>query len=366
MEVKMAHEQLIDDVKKIHNDYLRLSGEQKHFLSTRLKTKIKLRFRKDLSNKITDKKKLEKVVLKNLNTTYQVSWTRINSLSNDVEKEPLEIFRTWLFSISIDILLLKMITGHKESGMNECYRMYNLPVKSYIAKNLFGKKGTEYFNTQCHDLTMETFQRFERYVSNFSPFKGTLFSYLISIADHLIKDQKTKPEKLVSDFNEQDEDESNGVCWAISSDPSPDQVQEKSAFERYLLEQIVSQWGYPWQILAVLFIKTTDDRTDLTKLKDLTLLELFHQMKQVFSTSSFHEEEELSDVFKPLEQQLKLPLSDIIPTKDHRSRMHIQEYLNQQSGELPLKVFFGKDPLKNIRDWNYRLFKRVRKSVLDS
>src|SRR6056297_3102262 len=114
MEVKMAHEQLIDDVKKIHNDYLRLSGEQKHFLSTRLKTKIKLRFRKDLSNKITDKKKLEKVVLKNLNTTYQVSWTRINSLSNDVEKEPLEIFRTWLFSISIDILLLKMITGHKE------------------------------------------------------------------------------------------------------------------------------------------------------------------------------------------------------------------------------------------------------------
>lgn len=361
----MAHEQILDDIKKMHNDYLRLSEQQTHFLSTRLKTRIELRFKKDFLKKINDKKKLEKAVHRNINSTYQVSWSRINSLPYDKEKDSMELYRSWLFNISLDILLLKLINGHKESGMKEFYRIYNLPVKSYIAKNLYGKKGTEYFNTKCHDLMMESFQRFERYITNFSPFKGTLFSYLISIADHLIKDQTTQPETLISEFNEQDEEERGSVFWAVSSDPSPDKLQEKFAFERYLLEQIIAEGGYPWQVLVVLFTKTTNDRTDITKLEDLTLSELYQKMTQEFTICSFHDEKELAELFKPLKAQLNQHLSEIIPTKDHRSRIHVENYLTYRLGELPLKVFFGKDPLKNIRDWNHRLFKRVRKKVLE-
>jgi len=362
----MAHEQLIDNVKRIHDDYMKLSGEQTYFLSTRLKARIKLRFKMDLKDKINDKKKLEKTVTKYINTTRQVSWSRINSLVYDKEKDILDNFRCWLFNISLDILLLKLIVKHKESGMNELYRMYNLPIKSYIAKNLFGKKGTQYFDSRCHDLMMETFQRFNRYVTNFSPYKGTLFSYLISIADHLIKDESTRPETLVSDFNENEETETGGVFWAISTDPSPDRVQEKATFERYLLEQIILEGGYPWQILIVLLTKTTNDRTDITKMKDLTISELFQEMQNIFSKSSFHDEQELFELFEPLENQLHLLLKEIIPTKDHRSRGLVEEYLDKQLGELPLKIFFGIDPLKNIRDWNHRVFKRVRKKVLES
>lgn len=362
----MVREQLIDNVKNIHKEYFKLSEEQTHFISIRLKTRIKLRFKKDFLTKINDRKKLEKTVKKNIDTTYLVSWARINSLSYDEDKKTIDVFRSWLFSISLDVLLLKLINGHKETGMNEFYRLYHLPVKSYIANNLFGKKGTEFFNNKCQELMMETFQRFERYVGNFSPFKGTLFSYLISIADHLIKDQTTQPETLVSEFNEQDEEEKSNVFWAISTEPSPDQLHEKSTFERYLMEQIVVEGGYPWQILVVLFTKTTNDRTDITKLQDLTISELFEEMKIVFSSSSSHEEKELSELFKPLENQLNLPLEEIIPTKDHRSRMHVEKYLNNKLGELSLRVFFGKDPLKNIRDWNHRLFKRVRKKVLNN
>ncbi|MEA1883471.1 MAG: hypothetical protein U9N62_03000 [Thermotogota bacterium] len=361
----MAHEQLLDDVKKMHNDYLKLSEEQRHFLSTRLKARIKLRFKMDLLKKSNDKKKLEKTIHRNINTTYKVSWSRINSLPYDKEKNAIELYRSWLFNISLDILLLKLINGHKESGMKEFYRIYNLPVKSYIAKNLYGKKGTEYFNIKCHDLLMETFQRFERYIANFSPFKGALFSYLISIADHLIKDQTAESETLVSEFNEHDEEERGRVFWAVSSDPSPDQLQEKSTFERYLLEQIINEGGYPWQVLVVLFIKTTNNRPDITKLEDLTISELYQKMIQEFTNCSFHEEKELAELFKPLETQLNRHLSEIIPTKDHRSRIHLENHLSNRLGELPLKVFFGKDPLKNIRDWNHRIFKRVRKKVLE-
>lgn len=362
----MAHEQLIDEVKRIYDDYMKLSGEQTYFLSTRLKARIKLRFKKDFSEKISDKRKLEKIVSKYINTTNQVSWSRITSLDYKREKNTLDIFRSWLFSISLDILLLKLIVKRKETGMNELYRIYNLPIKSYIAKNLFGKKGTEYFDSRCHDLMMETFLRFERYATNFSPYKGTLFSYLISIADHLIKDETTQPEILVSDFNEQDETETSGVFWAISSDPTPDQIQEKAAYERFLLEKIILEGGYPWQILIVLLTKTTNDRTDITKMKDLTITKLFQEMKNMFSKSSFHEDQELFELFKPLENQLPLLLKEIIPTKDHRSRNQVEKYLDEPLGECPLKVFFGIDPLKNIRDWNYRVFKRVRKKILES
>ncbi len=362
----MAHERIIADVKEIHNEYFKLSGEQTSFLSTRLKVRIKLRFKKDLSEKISNKKKFEKMVQKNINSTQLVSWTRINSLTWDNQKEIIEIFRSWLFSISLDILLINLVLRHKESGMYELHRIYNLPVKSYIAKNLFGKKGTEYFDSSCHDLMMETFQRFEHYAANFSPFKGTLFSYLISIADHLIKDESTRPETLVSDFNEQDETETGGVFWAISSDPPPDQVHEKSAFESFLIEQIILEGGYPWQILVVLLTKTTNDRTDITQLQDLSISQLFQVMKNAFAKGSFHEEKELSDLFKPIEKQLPLSLNEIIPRKDHRSRILMEKHLTKAVGELPLKVFFGKDPLKNIRDWNHRVFKRVRKKVIES
>src|SRR6056297_3025495 len=166
----MAHEQLLNDVKQIHTDYMRLSGKQSHFLSTRLKTRIKLRFKNDFIDKIKDKKKLEKTVSKNINKSREVSWSRIKSLIyEEKEQDIMETYRVWLFNISLDILLLNLIVRHKQSGMNELYRLYNLPIKSYIAKNLFGKKGTEYFSSRCHDLMMETFQRFNRYVTNFSP-----------------------------------------------------------------------------------------------------------------------------------------------------------------------------------------------------
>ena len=363
----MAHEQLIDDVKNIHTDYMRLSGEQNPFLTTRLKTRIKLRFKNDLIDKITNKKKLEKTVSKNISRTRDVSWSRIKSLMcEEGQQDIMEAYRSWLFSISLDILLLNLIIKHKESGMNELYRLYNLPIKSYIAKNLFGKKGTEFFASRCHDLMMETFQRFERYAGNFNPYKGSLFSYLISVADHLIKDETTRPETLTPDFNEHDEDEAAPVFWAVSSDLSPDQLQEKNAKERFLLEQIILEGGYPWQILVVLLTKTTDDRTDITRLSDLSISNLFLEMKNAFSKSSFHEEDELNPIFKPLEKSLCLPLKEIIPSKDHRSRTVMEGQLDKTLGELPLKVFFGKDPLKTIRDWNHRVLKRVRKKVLES
>jgi len=75
-------------MKKMHNDYLKLNKQQTHFLSTRLKTRIKLRFKKDLLNKINDKKKLEKTVHRNINTTYQGSWLRISNLPYDQEYIP--------------------------------------------------------------------------------------------------------------------------------------------------------------------------------------------------------------------------------------------------------------------------------------
>ena len=363
----MAQEQLIDDVKSIHVEYMKFSKEQTHFLSTRLKARIMLRFKKDLKEKINDNKSMNKLISKTITTTCNVSWSRINSLLLDKEKkEPIDIFRSWLFGISIDLLLLNMITKHKQSGMYELYRLYNLPIKSYIAKNLFGKKGTEYFNSRCHDLMLESFQRFERYIDNFDPYKGTLFSYLISIANNLIKDEISRPERLVSDFNEYDEDEAGTVFWAISSDPSPDEIQEKTAYESFLLEQIVLEGGYPWQILVVLLTKTTDDRSDITLLTDLSIRKLFTEMKAAFSKSSFHEVKELDKIFRPIEEQFTVHLDEIIPSKDHKSRKQFEAYLHKELGELPLSVFFGKNPLKNIRDWNYRVLKRVRKKVLES
>ena len=362
----MAYEELLGNIKKIHIDYMKLSNQQTPFLSTRLRARIKLRLNKDFKDKISDKNKLEKVIQKNITATRMISWSRINSLMNDSENDQMDTFRSWLFSISLDLLLLNLVSGNKESGMNELFRMYNLPVKSYIAKNLYGKKGTEYFNSKCHDLTMETFQRFQHYCNNFSPYKGTLFSYLISIADHLIKDETTRPETLVSDFNEHDENDTGGVFWAISPDPSPEEVQEKTTFEKFMIEQIVLEGGYPWQILVVLLTKTTNDRTDITRLEDLSIAKIFQEMKNSFTKNSFHEEEELDKLFLPLEKQLSLTLKEIIPSKDHRSRSQLERYLDERLERLPLKIFFGKVPLKNIRDWNHRLFKRVRKKVLES
>jgi len=363
----MTNNQTIDETKKLYDEYIKLSAEQSSFLTTRLKSRIKLRFRKDFEGQSSDKKKLDKIIEKFISQTQEISWSRIkNFLYEEYHENQMEIYRMWMFSISQDLLLLKLISKRKSSGMSELYREYNLPIKAYISKNLLGVKGTEFFNNKCTDLMMETFQRFERYAMNFNPYKGTLFSYLISIADHLIKDETTIPETLVSDFNEKDEQDNTPIFWAISKDPSPDQLHEKASKEKYFLEQMIAEGGYPWQLLVVLLTKISDERTDITALSELPLLKLFQSMKTSFSESSFHDIEELEEIFKPLENQLMLILKNVIPTKDHQSRGYLHDYLEVKLADLPLSVFFGKDPLKNIRDWNHRVFKRLRKKILES
>jgi len=101
-------------------------------------------------------------------------------------------------------------------------------------------------------------------------------------------------------------------------------------------------------------------------LADQPVIKLYFEMKSAFSKASFHEEKELSEIFSPLEKQLHLPLKEIIPAKDHRSRNYLSAYLNETLSELPLKLFFGKDPFKTIRDWNHRVLKRLRKKVMES
>ncbi|HPE40446.1 MAG TPA: hypothetical protein PLI77_05085 [Bacteroidales bacterium] len=363
----MVNKQLINETKQLYHEYIAFSTDQSPFLITRLKSKIKLRFRKEFEGQSSDKKKMEKTIEQFIKQTREISWTRINSFVYEEHIDnQMELYRMWMFRICQDLLLLKLITKRKASGMNELYREYSLPIKSYISKNLLGIKGTEYFNNRCTDLMLETFQRFERYATNFNPYKGTLFSYLISIADHLVKDETTIPETLVSDFNEQNEQDTTPIFWAISKDPSPDQIQEKTTQERHFLEQMVAVGGYPWQVLVVLLTKITDERTDITALSDLPLSRLFQEMKTSFSKSSFHDIEELEEIFKPLENQLMLILKDVIPTKDHQSRSYLQDYLDDPLADLSLSVFFGKDPLKNIRDWNHRVLKRLRKKVLES
>jgi DNA-directed RNA polymerase specialized sigma24 family protein len=353
---------IILDLRNKHSEYMKLKKEYNHFLQVRLKARIKLRF--SLQN-FQDRKRVEKNVEKNIIESWDVSWSLINSMKEDKE------FQSWLFDINLNLLLFKMIrkknSSHSEQasqGMVELYRMYRLPIRSYVASRLYGKKGTEYFNNRCEDITMTTFQKFEKYADRYNPYKGSMFSYLVTIAENRVKDEKTLPENLVGEFNERDEDDNTPAVWAVSSDLSPDKAEEKYNFETFVLKTMIEEGGYPWQTLVVLLTKTCSDREDIVQDSDKILYELFDKTRDEIMISSFHEDDEIKALFMPLEEKLSMKLSEIIPTRDHRSRDILSDYLNTTLGEIELGKFFSKDPLKNIRDWNHRLFKRVRKTIL--
>lgn len=352
---------LILELKDKHNAYMKLKKQYDHFLQVRLKARIKLRF---TAQNFQDRKRAEKAVDKNILESWDVSWSLINLLKEDKD------FRTWLFEINLNLLLFNMIqkrnmgSDASSQGMNELYNMYRLPVRAYVSNRLYGKRGTEYFNNRCEDITMTTFQKFEKYVDKYNPYKGSIFSYLITIAENMVKDEKNLPENLVGEFNERDEDDNTPAVWAVSDELSPDKAEEKQQFESFVLRTMIEEGGYPWQTLVVLLTKTSPDREDIVAYSDKTLYELFDQTRDEIMISSFHEDDEIKEIFRPLEETLSAVLSEIIPTRDHKSRELLADHLNTTLGEITLGTFFSKDPLKNIRDWNHRIFKRVRKTLL--
>jgi hypothetical protein len=352
---------LIMDLKNKHNAYMKLKKDYNHFLQIRLKARIKLRFS---AQNFQDRKKVEKAVDKNIAESWAVSWSLINLMKEEKD------FNSWLFDINLNLLLFNMIqkknmgSDSSSQGMYELYSMYRLPIRSYVASRLYGKKGTEYFNNRCEDITMTTFQKFEKYVDKYNPYKGSIFSYLVTIAENMVKDEKNLPENLVGEFNEHDEEDHSPAVWAVSTELSPDRVQEKQQFESHVLRTMIVEGGYPWQTLVVLLTKTCSDREDIVSFSDISLYELFDRTRDEIMISSFHDDEEIKELFSPLEEKLELNLSEIIPTRDHRSRDMLVDYLDTKLGELSLGIFFSKDPLKNIRDWNHRIFKRVRKALL--
>jgi len=349
-------ERILQNVKETRTDYLRLKRELSGFLKTRLRARMKLQF--DRSEIKSGKDKVKNIARK-VDEAWDISWARV--VHYDLEKD----FREWLSKIGIEYLLYSLLKTKDKQAGNIFYKRYRTAIKSVIAHSLYGKRGTGYFSQRCEELTLRTFQRFDKYIHNYNPYKSGLYTYLQTIAQNLVRDEKARPENLVGEFNEQDEEQEGQTYWALSTEPSPDENEQGYKLEHYILESVIKNGGYPWQKLVVLLSKTLEDREDIVdhggdKLKDLAEL----TRKELY-VGSFHSNEEIDASFRYLERELEKSLSDIIPARDHRSRDNLSERLEEKTGDIKLEVFFGKNPRKNLSDWNHRVLKRIRKQAVE-
>jgi len=349
-------EKILQNVKETRTEYLRLKRELSGFLKTRLRARMKLQF--DRSEVSTGKDKVKNIARK-ADEAWDISWARV--VNYNLEKD----FREWLSGIGIEYLLYSLLKKKDKKAGNVFYKRYRTAIKSVIAHSLYGKKGTGYFSQRCEELTLRTFQRFDKYIHNYNPYKSGLYTYLQTIAQNLVRDEKTRPENLVGEFNEQDEEEEGQTYWALSSEPSPDESEQDYRMERYILESVLKNGGYPWQKLVVLLSKTMEDREDIVAQGGNKLSELAELTKKELYVSSFHSNEEIDASFSYLEEELEKKLSDLIPLRDHRSRDNLSEFLEEKTSDIKLDAFFGKNPRKNLRDWNHRVLKRIRKQAME-
>ena len=121
--------------------------------------------------------------------------------------------------------------------------------------------------------------------------------------------------------------------------------------------------GYPWQLLIFSIKMDLPPREIVERYSEDLLLEIAEEVKHDLISYFIIEDETIEEDFKELEGLLDSKLGLVILSNDARTKKKLEKMLNDKTGTIHLREFFGKEPTKNISDWCKRVGERLRKNL---
>lgn len=328
-------------------------------LEIRIKAKSKIEF--DLIG-LGKEKELERITKKSSKLAWQLFWSGFEKVISS-EKT----FDQWLVETATNnILVLKLKEG--DFSVLEKIKLKYWNQVFFFVRKLMSVNDCEIYNSsKAEEISENAFFRMRDNIEKFNPFIASFYTWLLKITENLTKDSfSDNKEILVQSFNgdDLDEDEKKGFLTLKDEALSPMENENREWLGKFFLKTLFSSGGYPWQILSVALIKCDVDRKLIVgKLAELSINKLFNLVVDEFSKASIFPPEEIKPIFDKFEMILSLSVKEIIGSGDSRSIEYLSNIAEKTSGDTFLKDYFGKDSLKSLRDWNHRVFKRIKREA---
>ncbi|HPR97637.1 MAG TPA: sigma factor [Thermotogota bacterium] len=211
-------------------------------------------------------------------------------------------------------------------------------------------------------------------LKTYKPEEANFYTWIRRITINVIKDQGGKISKeqskteLVSESVESDEEKMNfdTKAYHLSKQAfsSPENIlRDELRGELILSEVFKTRNGYPWQLLVFNISSDKKPRKIVEEHSEDLLSDINEVIKQGLISNSILEQNKIEGAFEELEESLASKLGVVILQNDSRTKQTFVEMLNDKTGKIHLKKFFGKEPTKNVSDWCRRVKARIRKNL---
>jgi len=297
--------------------------------------------------------------------SWKVSWARLYDYTFSENN-----LSEWLLRNSLDLFIVSADQKEREMVFQLMNGLYLNTLTNFakgIIHRYYDDKMALY--QKSREIAEKTIYKVLLNLDTYNPYKAGFLTWMFNIARNTALTPGKKADEstdYILDREESDDEamEQDKSDYLKSKEAGPDELYAKAEMGKTVLEILFKASGYPWQILCVGFMKIDYKPGDIVeKFSESTLNEMFRAFKDEFSSSSFRSEADINSLFDPLEAALQMPLSEIILSRDSRTKKALEENLDKACGEVKLCAFFGNSPNKNISDWNARSLTRLRKEL---
>lgn len=168
----------------------------------------------------------------------------------------------------------------------------------------------------------------------------------------------------------------------ISPDSGNGLTADEFEIRTKLLIIVLWKGGYPHEIATSIFSTCFEEdeegesqkthqkvtwppRRIVKDLSEVLLSQLCKKLKEDYISASSLPAELVSNCFQLLDKKMRKRVREVINPNDHGAWKRWSNILENLVGETILRDYYGRTPEDNVADWSYRVFRRVRRYLME-
>ncbi len=355
----MEEKGLFDQIGKAYRGFSSVGDLhlQKHRL-LHLRTRARFLLRLTSSDQ---RARLESLCKRCADEILLVGWCRA------IHAAPQKAFEEWYDSLVLNHLLLLAARSRMEKAWELIRERYRRPLFHWLFQSQIEHSSGLHSRDQAQEWAEEVFQKGWINLSQFNPYKSSLYTWLTAIAKNLAFSKPAKMDQQTTlrfESMEEENEDFDGIDRVASleiPEKTPEQRAEEEAVGSFFLKVVFERVGYPWQVIAFFFQKLVYPPQEIVEhLAGCTLFLLTEKLFHEFAQTSLRPRSQIEGYQKAFEQRLQHPLKDSLNPKDNATRRHMAPSMDMIVGDIPLECFLGSHPEKQVSEWSGKVMVRLR------
>lgn len=355
----MGREDFLGRVYGVYQDYLDLSGSfVKMHTSFHIKTRLRFLLRLNLQDQST---LLDSLCKRCQEEIIPIGWSRLPFSEKDLG------FEDWYNQLYLSHVLLQATHSGIEKAWEVIRQRYHRPLFHWLYQSLIDRSAGQQSREQAEEWVEIVFQKAWIHLSQFNPHKSAFYTWLMAIAKNLAFTKPSKADQnttLRFEEIEEDAEDTDGVDRVFTMETpgkSPEERAEDAMLGEFFLNNLFTNAGYPWQVIAFTYQKLGYPPQEIVEhLAGCDLFTLSDKLFHELTISSLRPSSQIDALKALFERRLQKPLKESLNPKDNATKKAMAHSMDTIVGEIPLEGFLGSHPEKQISEWTSKVLIRLR------